>query len=356
MRAITLLWALGAATGLAAQNVVTFPADYANVPEGPYWSESLPFAYGTSRVMTIYDAWDITVPSGARILRIGFRQDGQVTQMDVGRSLQLEVRMGYAGSPASLANSVFDQNYAGQSTGVFGPAVFTLPNLRDPASPLPGNVFWLTLTTPFTYTPANGNLIVEYRVFGNSAGGASFPYYLDRAWVHSPHTVGAPGCPHSGSAVPVLDATPAAVGYQFYYELRQAPANNLAVLLLTPMGRIVQPYSLQPVLPGIAASCLGQLPLTQPLSLITFADNGGYAYWYLTPPPRLVPFNDMWVGAQALCFDFFAPGGVVVSNGLDLQIGAEPSCNQIYAQGPPLSQVNGSVYYGYCPVALFDYQ
>jgi hypothetical protein len=76
---------------------------------------------------------------------------------------------------------VFDQNYATTPTTVFGPGLFTLPNLRDPSSPLPNGVFWLTLATPFVFNPANGNLVVEYRIYGNSAGGAAFLYYLDRA-------------------------------------------------------------------------------------------------------------------------------------------------------------------------------
>lgn len=356
MRASALLWALGLATSLGAQSITTFPNDYANVPEGPFWSDNLPLAWGTSRVMTIYDAWDLAVPNGMRITRIGFRQDGQMTTLDVGHALQLEVRMGYAMSPASAANSVFDQNYTTAPTTVFGPALFTLPNLRDPASPLPNGVFWLALATPFVFHPANGNLIVEYRIYGNNVGGAAFPYYLDRAWAYTPSNTGVPGCPHSGSATPVLSTQPPVVANQFYFQVSSAPANSLTVLLLTPNGRMVAPYSLQPILPGIAASCMGQLPLPHLVPVVGVADPYANAYFYLNVPANRIPCNDMWVGAQAVSFDFFSPGGVVVSNAMEVQIGIVPSCMQIYAQGPPLSQVSGYLYYGYCPVAFFEYQ
>jgi hypothetical protein len=154
----------------------------------------------------------------------------------------------------------------------------------------------------------------------------------------------------------VLSTQPPTVGYQFYFELASAPANNLALLLLTPGGRMVQPYSLQPFVPGIAATCLGQLPLPNLMPVVNFAGPNGYAYYYLTVPAQRLPFNNMWVGAQALCFDFFAPGGVAVSNGMEVQIGIVPACMQVYAQGPPLQQVNGNMYYGYCPVTFFEYQ
>lgn len=344
---------LGAA--LSAQTIVPFPSEYTAVPEGPYNSYNLPLAYGTSRVMCIYDRVDVAVPVGTSIRRLGFRQDGDITTQHNGRGLQLEVRMGYTQNGYANADSTFDSNYAGSPVTVFGPALFTLPNLRDPASPLTDGRFFITLTTPFPYNPGTNNLVVEYRVLGTSGGGSSFNYALDRADFFAPVVNGPAGCPHLAGGPAVLTVQPVAVNSYYSSSLAQAPANSLCVLALNAGSQLAAPFSLQPVVAGIGPACMGQVSLAGTQALTTFTDSSGNAFWSFLVRNNPA-FNDVFVSSQCAIFDFFAPGGVVVSNGVQVQIGIAPRTAIIYGQGPPGTLTTGSVYPRYCPVAFFEYQ
>ncbi len=341
------------AAPLAAQNLAVFPADYTNVPEGPFNAPNLPFANGAGRTMLVYDQRDLPVPAGASITRLGFRQDATLTALDQGRSLQLEVRMGYTTRTATAPSSTFEDNWAAPPVTVFGPALFTLPNLRDVANPLPNGQVFLDLATPFVWQPANGNLVVEYRVHGNSAGGASFNYRLDRADFYSPVVLGPAGCQHSGGGTPQLTAAPARIGSSVSLTLAQAPANSF-VMLAIDLGRLATPYALTPFLPAISPSCTGQVALgnlvTRPAATGT---TGSATISYSIPNDTA--FNDLFLSHQAACFDFFAPGGMAMSNGAELQLGTRPLAASVAAQGP-VSVTTGAITANYCPVAFFAWQ
>ena len=344
---------LGAA--VCAQSTAIFPAEYSGVPEGPTNSANLPLALGTSRVMCVYNQLDLAIPVGTSIRKLGFRQDQDLTTLNAGRSLQLEVRMGYTANSHTGMSSTFDTNYVGTPVTVFGPALFTLPNLRDPAAPLPNGRFFLNLTTPFPYNPGANNLVVEYRIYGTSGGGNSFTYYLDRADYFSPVVNGPAGCAHLAGGPPVLATTPVSINSYYTASISQAPANSLSVLVLSLGGQLATPFSLQSAVPGIAPSCMGQVTLAGAQTLTTFTNSGGafYSSFYL---PNTVLLNDLYISSQAAFFDFFAPGGVVVSNGAQVQVGIPPRSTTIYAQGPPATTTTGSVSTYYCPVAFFEYQ
>src|SRR5262245_53545476 len=96
---------------VAAQNVAVFPADYVNVPDGPTYSPNLPLANGTGRGQIVYEQWDLPVPIGASITRLGFRQDAGTTAMDTGRALQLEVRLGYTTATSANLSTTMDNNF-----------------------------------------------------------------------------------------------------------------------------------------------------------------------------------------------------------------------------------------------------
>jgi hypothetical protein len=298
---------------------------------------------------------DVTVPVGTSIRRLGFRQDGDITTQHNGRGLQLEVRMGYTANNHTNLNGTFDSNYVGTPVTVFGPALFTLPNLRDPSSPLTDGRFFITLTTPFAYNPGTNNLVVEYRIFGTSGGGASFNYALDRADFYSPVQNGPAGCPHLAGGPPALTLQPVAIANYFSASLTQAPANSLSVMAINVGAQLATPYSLQSVVPGIAPACTGQVSLAGTAALTTFSGTSGYASWSFLVPNN-VNLNDVFVSTQCAIFDFFAPGGVVTSNGAQLQIGIAPRSSMVYAQGPPATTATGSAYPRYCPVAFFEYQ
>jgi hypothetical protein len=351
----SLLPLLAAASGLAAQTTGVFPAEYAAVTEGPLNSPNLPLANGTSRVLVVYDRQDMAVPDGASITRVGFRQDATLTAMDAGRALQLEVRMGFTANSATAPATTFDANYDGAPVTVFGPALFQLPNLRDANAPLTDGRFFVDLATPFVYAPAGRNLVVEYRVFGNSGGGSSFNYRLDRADFFSPVLLGAPGCATSGNQVPELTASPVRTGQTLTLTGTKGPANSFGIVIVDVGGRLAPPLPLDLIFAGVSPTCTAQLV---PASLATIGaattTNGGFTASYAIPNnPAL---NDLWLAHQALLLDVFAPGGLVVSNGAEVQVGIRPRSSIVAAQGLPSTLVTGTLTANYCPVAFFTWQ
>jgi hypothetical protein len=347
---------LALAAALVAQSTAVYPADYVNVPEGPLNAPNLPLANGTGRAMVVYEQWDLPIPVGSAITHLGFREDGTLTTMDTGRTLQLEVRMGYTANGTTNMSSTLDNNYAGAPVTVFPSAAFQLPNLREVANPLPNGQFFIPLVTPFVYTPGANNLVVEYRIFGNSGGGTSFNYRLDRADFYSPTATGPAGCPSSGGGVPSLTLQPVRCGSAFGANVTTAPGSSFSVLLLAVGTQLLPPFSLQPFLPGIASACQGQIPVAGMLSLTTVSSASGAASWSFTIPNVRVPWNDTYVSCQCAFFDFFAPGGLVVSNGAQVQIGIQTQSTILWGAGPPTTVTTGSPTLRYCPVAFFRYQ
>lgn len=339
-----------------AQTVAIFPDEYVAVPEGPLNSANLPLALGTSRVQVLYDAVDLAIPSGHSITRLGFRQDATLTTLDTGRTLQLEVRMGFSNNTVAGMVTTFDNNYAAPPVTVFGPASFVLPNLRDAANPLPNGQLFLDLTTPFVYAPAPGqNLVVEYRVFGTSGGGSSFNYRLDRADYYSPRTYGPAGCQHSGGGTPNLTLAGTRPGLNFTATMATGPANTVGVLAVVAGQPLVPAYPLTAVFSGISPTCTGQM---YPLDLVLLngaSSASGGATWSFAIPNQ-PQFADFTLSCQALFLDFFAPGGIVVSNGAEVLTGAAPRTAIVSVAGAPTVVTAGSKSNNYCPVAFFTHQ
>jgi hypothetical protein len=238
---------------------------------------------------------------------------------------------------------------------VFGPASFVLPNLRDTSNPLTNGQFFIPLTTPFAYVPAGQNLVVEYRVFGTSGGGAAFNYRLDRADYYSPRTYGPPGCPHSSSGIANLTLGATRPGLTFSANIATGPSNSPAVLAIVLGESMTAPYALTGVFGGISPACTGQV---DPLHLATLGGAttaAGAAAWSFAIPNNPV-FSDYTISAQGLFLDFFAPGGLVVSNGGAVLTGALPRTAVVAAGGAPTTVTTGSKTNNYCPVAFFTHQ
>jgi hypothetical protein len=350
---ITVL--LASAASLSAQTITIFPDEYAAVNEGPLNSPNLPLALGTSRVQVVYEAIDLAIASGRQITQLGYRQDRTLTTTDTGRTLQLEIRMAYTTHTAASLTTNFANNLAVAPTTVFGPAAFTLPNLREAANPLANDRFFIPLTTPFVYQPANGNLVVEYLIYGNSGGGSSFNYRLDRGDYYSPVAYGAAGCPHSGNGTPNLTASGTRPGLSYSTTCSSAPGNTFGVLLIVPGQALLAPFSLQPFVPTINPNCRGQVLLANALQLSGTTNNGGSASWSFSIPNNPAYADFLW-SSQAAFFDFFAPGGVVVSNGAQVLTGAAPRTSILSATGAPLTPVTGTVNRNYNPVTFFVHQ
>ncbi len=340
---------------LCAQTLTIFPNEYAAVAEGPFNSPNQPLAAGTGRSQFVYDGVDLAIPSGHSITRLAYRQDATLTTMDAGRTLQLEIRMGYTTLNAATLGTNFATNYTTPPVTVFGPAAFTLPNLREAANPLPNGRFFLPLTTPFVYTPANGNLIVEYLVYGNSGGGTSFNYRLDRSDFYSPVTYGPVGCPRAGGGLPNLTATGIRPGQTYNTSMATGPGSSFGFLLITPGAQMLPPSSLQALVPGINPACTSQVALVSPIQLSAVTSATGAANWTFSLPNNAA-WADYYFSSQAAFFDFFAPGGVVVSNGAQVLTGVLPRCSVNFVAGPPATAVLGAVTRSYNPVTFFEHQ
>jgi hypothetical protein len=343
------------AAGLSAQTLSIYPNEYSAVAEGPFNSPNQPLAAGTGRSQFVYEVGDLAIPSGHTITRLGYRQDGTLTTQDTGRTLQLEVRIGYTSLTAATLGTNFANNYVAPPVTVFGPAAFTLPNLREVANPLPNGRFFLPLTTPFVYTPANGNLIVEYLVYGNSGGGTSFNYRLDRSDFYSPVTYGPAGCPRAGGGTPNLTANGLRPGQTYSTSLATGPGSSFGFLLIAPGTQLLPPTSLQLLVPGINPACTNQVSLVGPTQLSAVTSAAGAASWSFTLPNNAA-WADYYFTSQAAFFDFFAPGGVVVSNGAQVLTGALPRCSYNFAAGPPATAVTGTVTRNYNPITFFEHQ
>jgi hypothetical protein len=340
------------AVSAVAQTAI-FPPDYGTIPDGPFNSPNLPLANGTSRVQFVYDTESMTVPVGHQITAIGFRQDGAFTTLTNGRSLQLEVRMGWSTFRAATLTSTFDNNFAATPVTVFGPALFVLPNLHDNGAPLPNGRFQVSIT-PFTFSPPPGqNLLVEYRIFGTSGGGAPFNYFLDRADYVSPVVNGPAGCPHS-SGTAVLTVDPTRPGLYYNATMTTGPAASPGLLALNVGAPLATPFPLSAVFGGVAPACTGQVSPTGLATLGGLSGSSGYCNWSFFIPNNLA-FNGLTISSQALFLDFFAPGGLVVSNGAQVRTGTNPRASACYVNGPPTTSATGSLAYNYCPVTFFTH-
>src|SRR5712671_3271862 len=172
MKPVCIASTLLFATAIAAQGTAIFPSDHATIANGASYSGNIPYSLGISRAMSIYEAWDITVPIGHQITAIGVRQDG--SNASTGHALQLEVRMGTTSYDAQTVTSTFDNNYLTGPVTVFPLGLFSLPNLQASTT---GVQIMLPLATPYTYT--GGNLVIEWRVAANNNSNAAFTYYVD---------------------------------------------------------------------------------------------------------------------------------------------------------------------------------
>ncbi|MCU0864581.1 MAG: hypothetical protein MUC36_12355 [Planctomycetes bacterium] len=318
----------GFSTFLSAQVTVTFPSDHATVA-GDGVAYYYPYSNGISRVMAVYEAWDLGIAPGTPIARLGVRQDG--IQTAPGRSLQLEVRMGYTQRTAANLLSNFDNNYQGAAQTVFGPGVFALPTLTNQQ---PGQqVIWLDLSTPFVWQPANGNLLVEWRVLANSNANQAFSYPLDKASFLSPITSGSStGCQHSGGQTATLTSSPTSIGSNWRIAVNNAPASSAVVLAVTVGQPLGAAFPLQALLPGIQSTCQGYLGGAFQVFGATTNTNGYYQWTVPVPNDRLL-YNDLVISSQGLILDFFSPGGFVTTDGDQVQFGIDPAHTLLYSTG-----------------------
>lgn len=354
MRVLPFLFFALTLGSIQAQTPTTiFPSNYASnglypaVTEGPRDSGATPFGQ-VGRHLFLYESRDLTLAAGQLINRIGYREDASRTVVDSGHSIQLEVWMGYSANTAGTINQTFDLNYntpAGGPTLVFGQAIYSLPNLRDTTAPLSNGQFWLDLTTPFLFDPNQGNLVVEYRVYANSNGNATFNYRLDAANWHSPRAQGPASC-----GTMQIAFRPTRVGTSMYLDLSSAPSSTAAAVALHPAA-LLQAPSPTPLLPP---GCNVQIDVASAALLGVFTNAGGNASLRVPIPNDPALFGNMDIAAQAVAIDTFAPGGFDVSNGAQIRLAEDLAASMLTRSGAPLAGPTGSRVRNYCPVTFFQ--
>lgn len=337
-----------------AQTTTVFPSDHTGtggnltLPGETYmWAN--PMSNGIQRQMIVYDAWDLRVPNGRSISRIGFVRDSGLTS--TGQSVLLKVQMGQCTLPFGNISSVFAQNFTTTPTVVFGTAqgaakVFALPNLGGVGGV---DVVWLPLDTPFVYDSSKG-LVVDFQVYTNNNGNNPFSYYLDAASHRSPQRDVGIACRTSGGLLPHLESSTASyLGGNWSLSLNNAPST-------TPMALLVGIASHEP---GIALDVIGMpgcmLSIDPLWSGASTSYSGGWYSWNFGLPNNRNLFGAR-LYAQVVMQDVFANSlGWITSNGDELQLGIPPQATLIYGnQGDPQPS-NGWVQAEFGLITLFDH-
>jgi hypothetical protein len=312
---------LSALSSLAAQSIV-YPSSHQSIANGSTYQATWPLSAGITRVQILFEDWDLNLPANTPITRIGFRQDG--AQAAASQLLQLEVRLGTTLLNSTTLGNTFDTNFASPPTTVFPLGVFTLPTFTSTSNA----TVWINLPTPWVYP--GGNLLAEFRVYGNNNGNQGFYYPFDAGSFVSPRSQGQPGCPHSGNQTPVLTNQPTAIGSNWNLSLQSAPAGTAVALFVAFDQELVPGYSLAAL--GLAPACLGQLPPTGLAAFSATTSTSGGVSWNVQIPFNLA-LNNVTISSQAVAFDFFSQGNLVVSNGASVKFGVNPQQTMVYAQG-----------------------
>lgn len=339
MRTLTI--ALSLTASLAAQSII-YPSSHQNIANGSSYNGSWPFSAGISRAQFVYEDWDLNIPANTPITRIGFRQDS--TQAAATQLLQLEVRIGTTLATATTISNTFDNNFSGAPTTVFPLGLFTLPTLTSTSNA----IIWVNFNAPWVYP--GGNLLAEFRVYGNNNGNQGFYYPLDLGTFVSPLNHGVPGCPHSGNQTPVLTNSATQIGSNWYMTLSGAPAGTAVALFISAGQPLVPGYSLGVL--GLQPSCLGQLSPTGLASFSASTSGSGSVQWNV-PVPYNLALNNYTISSQAVAFDFFSTGFLVVSNGDSVRFGVSPAETMVYASGSATA-ATGSPYANFGIITLFN--
>ncbi len=349
---LALAAAVVTAGSAVSQNYTVFPSDHTGVGPnltlpGASYVASNPYWYGVARQMMFYDHWDLHIPNGRSISRIGFPRDPGLSS--TGYGILLKVQMGQ--STLSLANvsTTFATNFTTTPTNVFANAtgaakIFTLPNLGTPGV----DTVWLPLDAPFTFN-ASQSLVVDFQVSANQNGNNAFNYYLDSAGVLSADTSIGQACMTSGGATPRLTSSSTYVGGNWALAISSAPST-------TPMILFV---GVAPQNPGIALDIIGMtgcLLSVDPQWTGGYVSNsGGYYNWNFPVPNNRALFGGR-LYSQVAMLDVFANSfGWITSNGDDLQLGIQPQATLIYGGQGNAQATTGNLATNFGLITIFDH-
>lgn len=340
---------------ILAQTNVLFPAEYATI-EAENYVYNYPFSGGVTRYQTVFLKETVGLDNGAAITAIGVRPDGYNT--GTGHRVQMEIWMGHTTrwdtGGTNLLTGVFDNNYEGSLTLVYGKKTLQLPNLTPPTTPPATNHVMVTLDRSFTYDRSR-NLVVEFRVFANDNANQAFFYPIDFGSGYSVNDTFGVACPTSNGTLPAHTTTgPVLGGNAWWLQLSQGAGSTAAAFFLgvSKVDSFGLPLPFDLAVIG-APSCFLNVELR--LTLPGQTDLWGNASKYI-PAPDDLQFFGSTIYTQVAMIDVFANSlGVVTSNGASSKVGAVPQAVLIYAFGDA-NAANGIVYGRYGAVTVFQHQ
>jgi hypothetical protein len=356
IRWMSSAWMIGAlAVAATAQVHTVFPSDHAGTAPaltlpGSSYDSSTPFSDGIARQMIVYDRWDLRIPDGRRIARLGIPRDDAFTA--TGYRLMLRLRLGQTTRTQQNVSATFDQNYTGTPTVVYGDAqgnakLFALPDL----GPAPAaDVVWLPLDLPFTYSAAQ-SLVADFQVTANQNGNASFWYPLDAAAAWSPSRDVNVGCRSSAGFVPDLqtNATSSWIGGAWNLDLSNATASSPIALLV----------GLAPYEPGIALAAIGApgcfLSVSAEWSGAATTTSWGSMSWSFPVPPNRDLFGGR-IYSQVVVRDVFANSlGWITTNGDEVRLGIPPQATLIRGQQGDAFALTGWTTQNFGLITVFEH-
>jgi hypothetical protein len=350
LRTAILLAALALPTALRAQNYQVFPSDHTTV-EGYSYESGFPFAFGVARCMAVYSVWDLQIPNGAMITKVGIRPDEAASA--TGHRIQLEILMGHTDKELSQLDRTFDNNFLATPVTVFRQQIVQLPNLTASTPGPQTTPVLITLDTPFQYQ-AGYSLIVDYRVYANDNGNQSFTYPVDLTNFYSDKQSFGTGCQTSTSTTPTLTTSGAQLGgYWSIYAtdcLAYAPALVLVGRNNTNHMGVPLPFDMGPL--G-APGC--NIYVEFVMALPTAMNSSGRHTARFTIP-KMIGLYGIPVFGQYLIGDPFANNlGVVSTNGVSATLGIASQMSYIYRRGDATA-TSGSVYQERGQVSVIEYQ
>jgi hypothetical protein len=218
-----LALALLPVAALAAQNTTVVPSQYATVEANS--SVSQPFGQtGAYRAQHIYSSSMVAIAS-ANVTRLGLRANGGSASA-AKNNVDLEIRLSSNANDPYRPSTTFSTNHGANVVTAYTRKLTNLPALAAVPGPAPF-VAQFMLDNPFSYQRAQGNLIIDYLVHGQLAGG----YVLDTSTSVSA-TITAIGTGCSGTNQTVGGGTATSDATTLTFSLSGAVPNGTSVHLL----------------------------------------------------------------------------------------------------------------------------